>query len=198
MLENYDFINDDVMAYFKRRLNQAPRDADFALNYIKEHAATRAEQEACVDAVRFKCNVLWVQLDALYHAYVNGNVPPGAFRPGDTPEAMMENELAGAGAAPTRSRARRLIVDAQTKPALPRHIKLRHDEGRARWIVLAPERVFEPDEIAVEVLKLCDGERTMGVIANKLASDYQAPADVILKDIVEMVQDLADKGVVTS
>lgn len=82
MLENYDFIDDHVMAYFKRRLAQAPRDADFALNYIKQNAKTREEQEACIDAVRFKCNVLWAQLDALQHAYVEGNVPPGAFRPG--------------------------------------------------------------------------------------------------------------------
>jgi pyrroloquinoline-quinone synthase len=82
MLENYDFIADDVMAYFKRRLAQAPRDADFALDYIKRNAKTREEQEACVDAVRFKCNVLWSQLDALHHAYVEpGDVPPGAFRP---------------------------------------------------------------------------------------------------------------------
>jgi len=88
MLENYDFINDDVMAYFKRRLNQAPRDADFALDYIKNNCRTRAEQEACVEAVRFKCNVLWSQLDALHHAYVTpGLIPPGAFRPFETREA---------------------------------------------------------------------------------------------------------------
>jgi coenzyme PQQ biosynthesis protein C len=83
MLENYSFIDDKVMAYFKRRLAQAPRDADFALQYILKNARTREEQEACVDAVRFKCNVLWVQLDALYHAYVDGHIPPGAFRPKD-------------------------------------------------------------------------------------------------------------------
>ena len=81
MLENYDFIEDRVMAYFKKRLVQAPFDSEFALNFIKDHASSRAEQEACVEAVRFKCNVLWVQLDALYHAYVNGFVPPGAYRP---------------------------------------------------------------------------------------------------------------------
>ena len=81
MLENYDFIDDKVMAYFKRRLTQAPRDADFALDYVLKNAKTRDEQEACVDAVRFKCNVLWVQLDALQHAYVEGHIPPGAFRP---------------------------------------------------------------------------------------------------------------------
>lgn len=82
MLENYPgFIDDKVMAYFKRRLTQAPRDSEFALQYVLKNAKTREEQEACVDAVRFKCNVLWVQLDALYNAYVAGNIPPGAFRP---------------------------------------------------------------------------------------------------------------------
>ncbi len=42
---------------------------------------TRAEQDACVEAVKFKCNVLWAQLDALYLAYVHGMIPPGAFVP---------------------------------------------------------------------------------------------------------------------
>jgi pyrroloquinoline-quinone synthase len=82
MLENYSFVDESVMAYFKRRLSQAPRDADFALSYVKANAKTRAEQEACVGAVRFKCDVLWAQLDALNHAYVTpGLIPPGAFRP---------------------------------------------------------------------------------------------------------------------
>ena len=82
MLENYDFIGDDVMAYFKRRLSQAPRDAEFALAFVKANAKTREAQDACVDAVRFKCDVLWAQLDALNHAYVTpGLIPPGAFVP---------------------------------------------------------------------------------------------------------------------
>lgn len=83
MLEHYDFIDDNVMAYFKRRLTQAPRDSDFALDYVLEHSYSRAEQEACVAAVRFKCDVLWAQLDALQLAYVHGPIPPGAWRPGD-------------------------------------------------------------------------------------------------------------------
>lgn len=84
MLENYDFIDEKVMAYFRRRLTQAPRDAQFALEYVKRHATTRELQELCIEAVRFKCNVLWAQLDALHHAYVSpGLIPPGAFRPED-------------------------------------------------------------------------------------------------------------------
>ena len=81
MLAGYDFISPQTLAYFNARLSQAPRDADFALDYVLKNAKTREEQEACVDAVRFKCNVLWVQLDALQHAYVEGHIPPGAFRP---------------------------------------------------------------------------------------------------------------------
>jgi pyrroloquinoline-quinone synthase len=82
MLENYDFIGERAMQYFKRRLDQANRDADFALDYVKRHAVTPEVQQASIDAVRFKCNVLWAQLDALHHAYVTpGLIPPGAFRP---------------------------------------------------------------------------------------------------------------------
>ena len=82
MLENYDFIGERAMQYFRRRLDQANRDADFALEFVKRHATTSATQVAVVDAVRFKCNVLWAQLDALHHAYVTpGLIPPGAFRP---------------------------------------------------------------------------------------------------------------------
>jgi pyrroloquinoline-quinone synthase len=82
MLESYDFIGEKAMQYFRRRLDQADRDADFALDYVKRHALAPQEQAAAVDAVRFKCNVLWAQLDALHHAYVTpGLIPPGAFRP---------------------------------------------------------------------------------------------------------------------
>ena len=81
MLAHYDFVNPDIMSYFSRRLTQAPRDANFALDYVKAHAKTPAEREAVCNALLFKTNVLWVQLDALYHAYVEGHIPPGAFVP---------------------------------------------------------------------------------------------------------------------
>lgn len=81
MLEHYDFINPKVMTYFQRRLEQAPRDAKFALDYVKKHATTPEQRQQVCDALTFKTNVLWVQLDALYHAYVSGFPPPGAFVP---------------------------------------------------------------------------------------------------------------------
>ena len=81
MLAHYDFINPGVMRYFQRRLTQAPRDADFALAYVREHARTPEQRAAVCEALIFKTDVLWVQLDALHHAYVTGHIPPGAFVP---------------------------------------------------------------------------------------------------------------------
>ncbi len=82
MLHHYDFVTKDTLAYFTPRLTQAPKDVDFALGYIDEHARTRALQEQVLAALRFKCDVLWSQLDALYYAYVGpGRIPPGAFVP---------------------------------------------------------------------------------------------------------------------
>ncbi len=82
MLANYSFIDDNMMAYFKRRLSQAPRDVDFALKYVRANATDQASQQAVVNALIMKTNVLWSQLDHLYYAYVEpGNIPPGAFRP---------------------------------------------------------------------------------------------------------------------
>jgi pyrroloquinoline-quinone synthase len=83
MLENYSFITDDVMAYFRKRLNQATRDADWVLEFVRREAKTQEEREAVCDALLFKCEVLWTQLDALQHAYVYGHIPPGAFTPED-------------------------------------------------------------------------------------------------------------------
>ncbi len=67
--------------YFTARLDQAPEDARFALQWVTENASTRAEQEMAIAALRAKCDILWAQLDALYFAYVQPGWPaPGAFR----------------------------------------------------------------------------------------------------------------------
>ncbi len=82
MLRGYPFVTLDTLAYFTPRLTQAPRDSDFALAYVKEHARTRADQEAVMAALRTKCDILWAMLDALYFAYVEPRmIPPGAFVP---------------------------------------------------------------------------------------------------------------------
>ena len=84
LLEHYPFANDETLAYFRTRLVQAPQDVAYGLSYVLREAKTREQQEQCLAALTFKTDVLWAQLDALHHAYVDpGLIPPGAFVPED-------------------------------------------------------------------------------------------------------------------
>ena len=84
LLEHYDFANDLTMSYFRKRLEEAPRDVEFGLAWVLDHATTKDRQDAIIRALYFKCDVLWAQLDALHYAYVEpGNIPPGAYVPED-------------------------------------------------------------------------------------------------------------------
>jgi len=92
---------------------------------------------------------------------------------------------------------RHIIVSEASRPVLPRHAKLKFDETRKVWVILAPERILSPDEIAVEVLQLCDGVRSVADMVEQLAAKYAAPRDAISTDVIAMLQDLADKGFLT-
>jgi pyrroloquinoline quinone biosynthesis protein D len=86
-------------------------------------------------------------------------------------------------------------IESSSRPRLPRGVKLRHDDVRGRWTLLAPERIFEVDATAATVLQLCDGERDLAGIVAELARRYNAPETVIEKDVVAMLNDLKAKRV---
>lgn len=92
---------------------------------------------------------------------------------------------------------RHISVSEASRPVLPRHTKLKFDQTRNVWVILAPERVLAPDEIAVEVLHLCDGDRNVAGMIDQLAEKYAAPRETIATDVIAMLQDLADKGFLT-
>ena len=75
------------------------------------------------------------------------------------------------------------------------HVRFRFDETRKAWIVLAPERLLLPDQQAVEILRLIDGERDVDAIINELAGRFDATREVIAGDVLPMLQDLVDKKV---
>jgi pyrroloquinoline quinone biosynthesis protein D len=75
------------------------------------------------------------------------------------------------------------------------HVRFRFDDTRKAWVVLAPERLLLPDEQAVEILRLIDGERDVDAIIDVLAGRFEAPRDVIAADVLPMLQNLVDKKV---
>ena len=91
--------------------------------------------------------------------------------------------------------AGRLLVEGTAVLSFAPHVRFRFDETRQAWVVLAPERLLLPDEQAVEILRLVDGERDVDAIIDELARRFDAPRDVIAGDVVPMLQDLVDKRV---
>ena len=88
----------------------------------------------------------------------------------------------------------RIEVRADLVPALPRGVRLRFDQARKVWVLLAPERVLMPDPIAVEILKRCDGKRSVAAVVDDLAETFAAERAQIETDVTAFLQDLADKG----
>jgi pyrroloquinoline quinone biosynthesis protein D len=84
-----------------------------------------------------------------------------------------------------------IALDA--RPSLPRGVRLVQSEAHGGWVLLAPERVFKADAIAVEIIKRCTGETTLAEIADGLASAYAAPRERVLADTTALLRGLADK-----
>lgn len=84
LLAHYDFANPESLSYFSKRLTEAPKDVAYGLDWVLTHADTPEKQDMACEALIFKTNVLWAQLDALWGAYVEPDrIPPGAWRPGE-------------------------------------------------------------------------------------------------------------------
>jgi pyrroloquinoline quinone biosynthesis protein D len=88
-------------------------------------------------------------------------------------------------------------ADEAVVPKLAPGVKFRFDAVRGAWVLLAPERLFVPDEQAADILKLVDGGRSLGDIFDDLAQRFDAPRDLIATDVRQMLRDLADKGAIT-
>jgi pyrroloquinoline quinone biosynthesis protein D len=89
------------------------------------------------------------------------------------------------------------VIAETSVPAFGPGMRMRFDGVRDAWVVLGPERLFQPDGIAVEVLKLIDGQRSFGAIIDDLCSRFAAPREVVAGDVSDLLEELAGKGVVT-
>ena len=87
-----------------------------------------------------------------------------------------------------------LKIEDETVPRFPKHVEFRHNKARDEWVILAPERLVNLDQIAVEILKMVDGEKKVKEISAELSKKFNAPEETIISDVKEMLQDLSDKG----
>ena len=86
----------------------------------------------------------------------------------------------------------RALVSADSRPYFPRGVRMRYDTVRERLAVLGPERVYWPDAVSVDILNLCDGQRSISSISAQLAQNYAAPVETIQADVLEFIQSWTD------
>jgi pyrroloquinoline quinone biosynthesis protein D len=84
-------------------------------------------------------------------------------------------------------------IPNDARPRLPRGVRLVHNEAQGGWVLLAPERVFKADAIAVEIVKRCTGEASFEEIVDDLVKTFSAPRERILADVTALLRGLADK-----
>ena len=83
------------------------------------------------------------------------------------------------------------------RPRLAPGVRLRFDETRQAWLLLAPERIIETEGPTHDILSRCDGVRTIGQIIDELAAVYTAPRAEIGPDVGALLAELASKRLVT-
>jgi pyrroloquinoline-quinone synthase len=127
---HYPWVGEAGLAYFRSRVEKAPRDAGFGLAYVLEHARTREEQDRCVAALEKKCEILWRLLDAVEAAHRTPALASAAHRRRDPAD--------GSAVVVLPERAVRLndsgeeilsLVDGKrTADAIARELRKRHPE----------------------------------------------------------------------
>jgi pyrroloquinoline quinone biosynthesis protein D len=89
-----------------------------------------------------------------------------------------------------------LTISGDVIPRFPRGVRLRYDDVRSQWILLAPERILKPDGIALEILKRCDGKTTLDAIIDGLVQAFGAEREEVGRDVREFLDGLAAKRIV--
>ncbi|MCC4621143.1 pyrroloquinoline quinone biosynthesis peptide chaperone PqqD [Xanthomonas cassavae CFBP 4642] len=84
-------------------------------------------------------------------------------------------------------------IGRDSQPALRAGVRLQYDRARDQWVLLAPERVVELDEIAVVVAQRFDGMRSLAQIALELAAEFDADPAQIEADVIELTGTLHQK-----
>ncbi|MBS1037890.1 pyrroloquinoline quinone biosynthesis peptide chaperone PqqD [Gluconobacter cerinus] len=88
-----------------------------------------------------------------------------------------------------------MSVTEETVLSFARGHRLQHDRVRDVWLVQAPEKAFIIEGAAPHILGLVDGELAVGSIVEKLTEQFSAPREVISADVLALLSDLTEKGV---
>lgn len=87
----------------------------------------------------------------------------------------------------------RQMVEPSSQPSFYPHVRLRYESVRRKYALLSPEKVFWPNDIALDIIKRCDGQLSVHEISTQLADEYDAPLSDVETDVLAFLQEWADQ-----
>jgi coenzyme PQQ biosynthesis protein PqqD len=174
----YPWIEPHGLDYFRRRTTQAQRDSNEALAITLEYCNTPEFQREAVRALEFKCDVLWLMLDAIHHVY--------GLKEGRLPSRPRENPGGLETATPWPDTA---------QPRLAKGVRLQADATTGKSVLLFPEGIIEINETAHEILSRCDG-RMLSEIVLALAEEYDVDPAALAADVRNALADLHQRKLI--
>ncbi len=133
----------------------APRDSEFGLHYVVEHCTTRRGAGSnAADALTIKCHILWGMLDAIHYGVC----------------------LAGISCRRCGTTRDKLWMDADAHMAAsraPRGRGSKFDSVANQEMLLFPEAALLLNETGAEIVRLCDGARSIEQIIDSLADQFR-------------------------
>ncbi len=73
-------------------------------------------------------------------------------------------------------------------PKLSRRFRLQYEEAQTRWVLLYPEGMVQLNDSAAEILKRCDGGRSVADIVSELETTFN------IQGIGPQVESLLEEG----
>ena len=90
-------------------------------------------------------------------------------------------------------------ITSETRPTLAAKARLRWDRQTSRYLLLYPERGLVLNPTAADVVQLCTGEHTVGVIVDRLAAKYASqPREDVEREILAFLAQMAERGLIRS
>jgi pyrroloquinoline quinone biosynthesis protein D len=87
-------------------------------------------------------------------------------------------------------------IPGERRPRLAAGVRLAYSQAHAGWILLAPERLFKADAVAVEILSRCTGEQSLSAIVTELSAKFAASPEQIRGDVAALLSRLVESRLV--
>ncbi len=87
-------------------------------------------------------------------------------------------------------------IDLQMRPVLVPHARLKMDAVSGDPVLLFPEGMFVLNSTAHEIVRHCDGRKTVGELLQLLGEEFDVGKEVLQTDLFENLEQLRRRNLI--